>query len=84
METPTLANGARRGGDGAAWRRNHRFLTANGLPSQQGARTSAPLRAILAAAAEARRHGDHGAAEQLEHDAVVALRGLLRLPEAPA
>jgi hypothetical protein len=78
METPTLAKGARRGGDGAAWRRNHRSLTViPSLPQQ-----CSPLRAILAAAADARRHGDHGAADQLEHDAVVALRDLRRIGEA--
>lgn len=80
METPTLARNARRGGDGAAWRRNHRSPTAIPSLSQQ----FSPLRAILAAAADARRHGDHGAADQLEHDAVVVLRSLRRIVEAPA
>lgn len=78
MEAPTLAKGARRGGGGAAGQRDHRFPTAMPFLSQQ----FSPLRAILAAAADARRHGDHGAANQLEHDAVVALRSLRRIGEA--
>lgn len=80
MEAPTLARNAMRGGDGAAWRRDHRFPTAIPSRSQQ----FSLLRAMLAAAADARRHGDHGAANQLEHDAVVALRSLRRIGEAPA
>lgn len=80
MEAPTLAEGTRRGGGGAAGQRNHRLPTGISFRPQQ----VSPLRTILAAAADARRHGDHGAADQLEQDAVVALRSLRRIGETPA
>jgi hypothetical protein len=84
IETPALASMARRGGDGAAWRRDHPSFTAARFPLQQICQPAATLRAILAAAAEARRHGDHGAAVLLEHDALVAMRAARRDVEALA
>lgn len=77
MESPRPADVAGRGGGGAAWRRDHRPHSATALPVPHTPRRPGALRDLLTAAAEARRIGDHGAADLLEADAAVLLRSLL-------
>lgn len=87
MKNPRPAEVAEHGGGGAACRRIHRPFSANpslfpekppSLVAIGAVPVVATLRELLEAAADARRRGDHGAADLLEHDAMVALRREVR------
>jgi hypothetical protein len=75
MENPRAATTAGHGGVASAWRREQRSFTPIRFRAPH---RPAPIRDILAAAADARRCGDHAAADMLENVALVTLRQQLR------
>ncbi|NKC33386.1 hypothetical protein [Falsiroseomonas selenitidurans] len=75
MESPTPGNNTGTRGGVSAWQHDPRLFSVPRLPNPLlPAFTAGRLRALLTAAADARRHGDHGAADLLEHDALLAVR----------